>query len=193
MSNVDAISGTSTAYPMASGATYMSPDALLAYCQMQLGGIDNEIKNQMKGQLSKLDERKAAETVLAKLESFGTKGPDNYGMQDCVNTFNTAINQLPVGNPTRTELSRQLNDMTTKYSYVAQEEPGLDKPPQNDEWKGTTDALSTLIGDIKSGADIQMLQLQDLVSQRQQAVQLISGMMSKEDQTLEGLAKAIGQ
>jgi hypothetical protein len=31
------------------------------------------------------------------------------------------------------------------------------------------------------------------VSQRQQTVQLASGMMSKEDQTLEAQAKAIGQ
>ncbi len=38
-----------------------------------------------------------------------------------------------------------------------------------------------------------MLTLQDLVSQRQQAVTLASGMMSKQDQTLEDEAKAVGQ
>jgi hypothetical protein len=38
-----------------------------------------------------------------------------------------------------------------------------------------------------------MLQLQDLVSQRQQAIQLCSGIMSKTDETLEDQAKAIGQ
>lgn len=71
----------------------------------------------------------------------------------------------------------------------------LDKKPDKDakEWQGTTDALGNIAADIKSNAEIQMLQLQDLVSQRQQAVQLASGMMSKEDQTLEAQAKAIGQ
>jgi hypothetical protein len=65
--------------------------------------------------------------------------------------------------------------------------------PNTKEWQGTTDALANIADDIKSNADIQMLQLQDLVSQRQQAVQLCSGMMSKTDQTLEDQAKAVGQ
>jgi hypothetical protein len=74
-------------------------------------------------------------------------------------------------------------------------ENGVFKAPNKDakEWQATVDTLSTAAADIKSNAEIQMLQLQDLVSQRQQAVQLASGMMNKEDQTLEGLAKAIGQ
>ncbi len=66
------------------------------------------------------------------------------------------------------------------------------KAPKDDEWKGTTDALGTIVGDIKSNSEIQMLQLQDLVSQRQQAVSLASGMMSKEDTSLEQLAR-LGQ
>ncbi len=72
--------------------------------------------------------------------------------------------------------------------------PTFTKPdPDHSQWKGTTDALATIADDVKSSAEIQMLQLQDLVSQRQQAVQLSSGIMSKTDQTLEDQAKAIGQ
>jgi hypothetical protein len=69
------------------------------------------------------------------------------------------------------------------------------KAPDKDakEWQGTTDALATVSDDIKSSAEIQMLHLQDLVSQRQQAVQLCSGIMSKTDQSLEDQAKAIGR
>jgi hypothetical protein len=67
----------------------------------------------------------------------------------------------------------------------------LTKPPANNDWQGTTDTLSNMADGIKSGAEIQMLQLQDLVSQRQQAVQLISGMMSTENQTLDGETKNI--
>ncbi len=68
----------------------------------------------------------------------------------------------------------------------------LTKPPENNQWKGTCDALGNIVGDIKSNSEIQMLQLQDLVSQRQQAVSLATGMMSKEDQSLEQLAR-LGQ
>lgn len=68
----------------------------------------------------------------------------------------------------------------------------LGNKPANNDWQGTTDTLSNMADGIKSGAEIQMLQLQDLVSQRQQAVQLASGMMSTEDQTIESEVKNIG-
>jgi hypothetical protein len=69
----------------------------------------------------------------------------------------------------------------------------LTNPPSNDDWKSTTDAVGNLADDIKSNAEMQMLTLQDLVSQRQQVVELATGMMSKEDETLTDGAKAIGQ
>ena len=65
--------------------------------------------------------------------------------------------------------------------------------PKTNEWQGTTAALTNIADDIKSNAEVEMLQLQDLVSQRQQAVQLCTGMMTKADQTLEDEAKAVGQ
>ena len=65
--------------------------------------------------------------------------------------------------------------------------------PANNDWQGTTGALSNLSDNIKSDSEVQMLQLQDLVSERQQVVEQMTGMMTKEDQTLEDGAKAIGQ
>jgi len=53
--------------------------------------------------------------------------------------------------------------------------------------------MGNLADSIKSNAEMQMLSLQDLVSQRQQVVELATGMMSKEDETLTDGAKAIGQ
>jgi len=81
----------------------------------------------------------------------------------------------------------------SQIEQLRQAQSGTLRKPDNKEWQGTTDALANIANDIKSSADIQMLQLQDLVSQRQQAVQLCSGMMSKTDQTLEDQAKAIGR
>lgn len=70
--------------------------------------------------------------------------------------------------------------------------PVLKNPPQNDEWQATTADLGNLVQNVKDNADIQMLTLQDLVSQRSQAVSLSDGIMTKIDQTLESQAKAIG-
>jgi len=45
--------------------------------------------------------------------------------------------------------------------------------------------------DIKGGAEISMLQLQQLMAQRQTAVQLTTNMMSKLDQTQDSIVKNV--
>lgn len=72
------------------------------------------------------------------------------------------------------------------------ENGSLSKAPANNQWQGTTDALGNLASDIKSNAEIQMLQLQDLVSQRQDVTEMTTQMMTTEDSTLLDQAKAIG-
>ena len=67
----------------------------------------------------------------------------------------------------------------------------LSKAPANNQWQGTTDALGNLASDIKSNAEIQMLQLQDLVSQRQQVTEMTTQMMTTENSTLLDQAKAL--
>ena len=69
----------------------------------------------------------------------------------------------------------------------------MNKAPDSNggEWKGTTDALSTISGDIKDNSELEMMQLQDLVSKRQTAVQLVTNMMSKMDDTALSVAKNV--
>jgi hypothetical protein len=244
MSNVFAVNGSSAViYPTSSGIdagmTAVSPDTLLAYCQMRLGDLDGQIDAQMKAQKTALREREAVQGAQNVLAQFGTAGPSNpKDMQACVTAIDKAIAQLPSNDPVAAKLAdfrKQLCDtyqftparpLTPQEQMTLEADQGiqnsiahagvlslgskmqeinrlnqiqttgyLGKPPDKDakEWQGTTDTLNSLASDIKSNAEIEMLQLQELVSQRQQAVQLASSMMSKEDQTLESQAKAIGQ
>jgi hypothetical protein len=223
----------------------MSPDSLLAYCQIQLSDLDDQVTTQMNSQQLSLEERTAVQNVETTLESFGDQGPTTGDqMHTCVVAIQNAINQLPAGDPVAAQLEAQGNQMVAQYGYketdpVASPPAGsptanlgpppangtpatlpappahgappltlpaappatpsstpiytLSNPPKNDEWKGTTDAMGNLADSIKSNAEMQMLSLQDLVSQRQQVVELATGMMSKEDETLTDGAKAIGQ
>jgi hypothetical protein len=209
------------------GVASMSPDALLAYCRLQLHSLDQETSAQIQVQNTELDDRKAVEKVQSTLESFGTQGPQNgTQMANCVSAFDDAIQSLATDDPVRAQLDQQRATMISTYHYHAAENtsqtisslarlvgangdlgataetsliqmPALTTPtsdtPKDGQWAGTTGALSNLVTDIKSDADIRMLQLQDLVSERQQAVQLFTGMMSKTDQTLEDQSKAIGR
>jgi hypothetical protein len=251
MSNTYGVNGTtpvSYSGGFDAGVSTVSPESLLAYCQMQLGDLDGQINDQMSAQETALREREAVESAQNVLGQFGTAGPtDSAGMQKCVDALNSAIAQLPTNDPVATQLGTFRDNMCTTYDYKAgtplsaaqqaqlsqaQEaesapygyvstgpqtgtltvndpnqaaaatvasleatQNGTFTAPNADDkqWQGTTDALGTIADDVKSSAEIQMLQLQDLVSQRQQAIQLCSGIMSKTDQTLEDQAKAIGQ
>ena len=235
MSNTYGVNGsTPVSYSTGfdAGVSTVSPDSLLAYCQMQLGDLDGQIDDQMTAQKTALREREAVESAQNVLGGFGTAGPqDAASMQKCVDSLNNAIGQLPANDPVAGQLADFRDKMIKDYDYVPgraltsgeqlqlsasnmalaanssdtnaaaikanleQVENGTLTKPNADQkqWQGTTDALATVADDVKSSAEIQMLQLQDLVSQRQQAIQLCSGIMSKTDQTLEEQAKAIGQ
>jgi hypothetical protein len=238
MSNVNMGSTTGAANVTSAApftASGMSPDELLEYCQMQLGGLDTEMTTQMNQQNVELGEREAVESAQTALEAFGTAGPQTPAQfQTCEEAINKAAASLPQGDPVAAQLTSFGQQIATQYGYTAPQpltpsqlaENDLSSPlyhvnsdgsiqaiglttpdqqalinanngalgnkPANNDWQGTTDTLGNMADGIKSGAEIQMLQLQDLVSQRQQAVQLASGMMSTEDQTLQSEVKNIG-
>lgn len=210
MTTTNPVHGAASVYPaFPDDMSDVSPDALLEYCQTQLGGLDSQITDQFNMQNQLLQERTAVEHVQTVLESYGTDGPTDGGpgMQQCVTAFQSAIASLPSGDPVAGQLSTQLAALTSQYNYSAGGQPVTDADgnptgqltgpsasnPQTGDWKGTTDALSNLVQDVSGSTDIDMLKLQDLVSQRQQAVELCSGIMTKEDDTLESQAKGIGQ
>jgi hypothetical protein len=244
-SSVSGIGAAGVVYPgdgSLPGTTVMSPDSLLAYCQIQLGALDDQVTSQMNSQQLELAQRTAVQNVETTLEGFGDQGPSKGSqMHTCVVAFQNAINALPAGDPVAAQLEAQETQMVQQYGYQEVDTPApqaalvptlnaslhiaaglgtaaaiaaqvpapssppalqappptvsyeLATPPANDDWKGTTDAVGNLADDIKSNAEMQMLTLQDLVSQRQQVVELATGMMSKEDDTLTDGAKAIGQ
>ncbi len=151
-----------------------------------------------------------ADPVRAQLDAFKTKmigdydyqaaqqlsGPEQTQLAQAQTAASAPIgyvNQGPPGQAAVADTSSQVTATNTVNLLETKQNGTFTKPnPDQKQWEGTTQALSTISDDIKSNAEIQLLQLQDLVSQRQQAIQLCSGMMSKTDQTLEDQAKAIG-
>ena len=89
-------------------------------------------------------------------------------------------------------LGQFLTAQQTVSTLTAQQNGALNSKPANNQWQGTTDALGNLASDVKSNAEIQMLQLQDLVSQRQDVTEMTTQMMTTENNTLLDQAKAIG-
>jgi hypothetical protein len=242
MGNVGGVNGSSvTGYSMSDMPSGMSPDGILAYCEMQLNGLGNQTNQLIQQQETQLDEQQACDNVQTTLESFGTNGPSTVQQfQQCVQAFQQAIASLPPNDPVAASLTTQMNQMVSTYQYTApqtltpaqqqllqqfqqevlpapfqigaeafeQAEYGVNltdlqnmqqgqvgnMPSSNGgQWQATTDAVGNTASNIKANANIQMLSLQNLMGQMQQAVEQSTQMLSSENSTLLDESKNIGQ
>lgn len=122
MSNVS-MNGSSGAAGVAAAGQFtaagMSPDELLEYCQMQLGGLDTEMTQQMNQQSLELQEREAVESAETTLEGFGTTGPQTpQDFQKCEDAINQAAANLPPGDPVAAQLTQFGQNIASKYGYT---------------------------------------------------------------------------
>jgi hypothetical protein len=212
MSNVSGIGSPSTYGADMGLPSGISPDSLLAYCQAQLGSLDSTMTSDMQIQEQQLSEHNAVTQAANSLtELFGSNGPQSGPQfEQCMAAIDQAAQSLPAGDPVATQLEQFKQQMMTQYDYQPGHtewlpiglngDQGVIKPvpssittPSDGQWAATTAQLSNIASGINSNSQIGMLQLQDLVSQRQQAIEVASGMMTTEDNTLEDEAKAIGQ
>jgi hypothetical protein len=120
------------------------------------------------------------QTQLATMEG-------QYGVPGTLTTAQQTTLQADQGqasNPMAVGAQETVNSLTTlqKGSFVQ---------PTGSDWTATTDALSNLASNIKSNAQIQMLDLQDLLSQQQAALTLGTNMMQGQAQTTLGIVKNI--
>jgi hypothetical protein len=201
----------------------MSPDGIIAYCQMQLGNIGDQLNGLVQQQYTQVQEQKAISTLKSALEQFGTKGPTNgQEMDQCIAAYNQAINSLPEGDPLRTELQGKCDTMKNKYGYqpatemplttpnatsssLTSQAPGtsifrygnglvtgssqLTAPPTDGQWQGTIDDVGGIATTLSSNSQIQMLQISNLASAQQTAVEQAINMLNKMDGTLTDIAK----
>jgi len=135
--------------------------------------------------------------VAAQLTQFGQQIAQQYGYTAPQALTPAQMQQLKAEDPV--VIINSDGSMTgmpflsqSDQALISQNNGALTKAPANNDWQGTTDTLGTMADGIKSNSEIQMMQVQNLVSQEQQAVQMASGILSTENQTLEDVAKNIG-
>ncbi|HKO52311.1 MAG TPA: hypothetical protein VJV79_31600 [Polyangiaceae bacterium] len=171
------------------GFEYLTGESLLMYCQTRLQDLDVDIQTRMDDQKSALTRRQVIQTAEQAFKMFGDKGPQSQAeWGQCEDALAAAVNALPPGDPGRAMLSSFCEDLHRQYCENVAPNPHY---PHDGEWKGTIDGLVKMQENIKSGSEIEMLQLQQLMSQRQTAVQLTTNMMSKMDQALDAIVKNV--
>ncbi len=163
------------------GVTNLTAEALLCYCQAQLNSLDAEISDFMDRQKAALREKE----LLRDIESHMTQNDfSNPSWDRLAAAFDAAIQELAAKDPAlAAQLQGQKDQIWAKY---------YDKPqPTAEGWKIDVDSLRALLDNVKDNAELEMIKVQSLMSARQTAVQLTTGMMAKFDQTIQSIVKNI--
>lgn len=197
--------------PSADGSVYLTADVLLAYCQSRLQSIDSQARETFQGQQNLNKEQALIGDAQQQLQSLsqGTKSKD-----DCVKIeqkLEDIIKQIQAVDPHSPVIAKleQLHDniMGTgsgpytdsagnPHGYMTPGGPTTRQDEDSDisdyEMKGFIDDLQGVGSDLNSCAELQMIQLQSLMSQRQTAIQLTTNIVQSLGDQLNKVADNIG-
>jgi hypothetical protein len=187
----------------------LSPEGLMAYCSSQLRCIDDQVNTMMQQQQSlreAMNALSAARRVLgdAKVNGLNENGSAAQKAEILRNLAEAARN-LPPGeqrNAVLTELNHFrktacCNDGEpppidlAKYSPAdikRESELGTDENKNAvsvEEVKGFDSNLETIANDANRNMELQMIKLQGLISQRQQAISLTTNILQKLNESLQ--------
>jgi hypothetical protein len=189
------------------GATYLTPDALMNYCSTRLRGLDNQIQTKFEKQQTANHDSQ----VLSELQ-----GNLNFGNDDLKVTGGTGVSTdctikgaaqalLEAANKvTDPGVQKRLIDLASKLVHVTGAPPSASfdanasvaLKAQTYKPEEMTQMISQPVGnlqkDLNSGTELDMIQLQSLMSQRQTAVSTVTQMIQALGEQLNKIAGNIG-
>lgn len=182
---IDRTNGTH-AVSTANYAGALTPDALLSYCSARMNDLDFRIDTFMKKQ----EGARGASEKLTKFQSTFSGGASTKGigsLEKCGELPFTGAD-MRAAREALPEAQRATFDAIVKdYEHTA-----ADGYLDANECKAFAERLGALSKDISSSAELDMIQLQSLMSQRQMAVQLCTNLMQSLNDTTKAIAQKIG-
>lgn len=182
--------------PIGPAVFSLTPDALLTYCQTRLQSLDGDIKQYMddqKAQLAKKDVLQKLETAIQDNNTVNKKGKElaskKQAIADAYAAAYADLTKMGMGN----EASAVKDAFKKAFpnSKITDEHPstkGCKLPTQTQSaFDDFTQPVQNLVDEIGKEAELNMIQLQSLMSQRQTAVQLTTNMMSKLDRGFDAI------
>jgi hypothetical protein len=203
----------------------ISPDALMAYCESRMNGIDTQIKSTFDQQQKTNEEQQVLGDALQTLQAFGDGTLDSTTLQQNANAdqckqmelaIESAIQKIRDIDPTSSAIP-QLEALHDKlmgtgtgpfpdgngnvHGYY---DPNYTKSPPDgghteqdsnispEEMKGFIDDLNNINSGLSSNSELQMINLQSLMSQRQTAVELTTNLIQTLDDTMGKIVGNVG-
>lgn len=190
------------------GMAYLSPDALMAYCQSRLSAIDGQIGSVMASQQSTIADVNDINSALATLQKYSSGTTDGAACQEMATALHTAIENIDGRDPNCSVLPRlkqAYNDLVWTGAGPAGSGyyPGYDPHPSPGGTEGDHDIsapeMSAFVGtlngasaDLNSGAELQLVNIQSLMSQRDTTVQLTTNLVQSLGDEQNKIANNVG-
>ncbi len=215
--SINAVSSTGPAMGQAITGGSLTPDALMLYCASRLNSLDEGISSMMNKQEQSQTVQKALGKVKDLMSGGGMDKNDYVKKGAIMDAMKEAYDALPPGDPMRERLQETFksfvtdacfndgklplaNKMLSNYTPAMRDElvalPSIDNNLNEVSAKsmeGYASNLGTLMGELSKGAELQMINLQSLVSQRQMAVQITTQLLAKMNETSMAIANSIGK
>jgi hypothetical protein len=227
-SGVLGLAPTTTADLSDGPPVFLTPEALMEYCETRLGGIDSQIQAAIAQQHSVNGEQSQIQGLLTDLSNdsaAATNGVMNNPAecQNLAQEFENVITSIQARDPNSPALAQleKIHDaiMATGtgpytdssgvfHGYYSGGDPSAlptgTVPPSNvradtdgtigtDEFTNFTNALTDVNSSLSSGAEIQMINIQSLMSQRTTAIQLTTNILQAYDDGLSKITDNIGK
>jgi hypothetical protein len=183
----------------------LTPDALMAYCENRVGSLDSQIQTIFAQQQQSSDLIKTIDTVANDVSVAGQNGVDGKTPgqlaaleQEIVNAINQAGG---LNTPTGAELNGALKSLDPTCTAV-QSDPSTPASVVLQSSGASADAgqvaaavkgLQNAAQDVNSGAELSMIQLQSLMSERQTAIQLTTNLVQSLGQQMNAIASNVGK
>ena len=196
----------------------LSPDALMAYCQSRLDSIDGQVTASFTEQQTNASAISQIDQVISDAQDVRRRRPEGPAVcKKLEATFGALINSLKSlrpGLPCAPALTTTYNSMVWSGDGGAAVHPlapgrsGLhrrdattrptESGPKGDnvlsssELQGYVQTLSDAAGNLNSNSELQMVQLQSLMSQRQTAISLTTNLVQSLGDQENKIADNIG-
>jgi len=182
MSSIDSITGAGLPFDAYAYQGALSADALLAYCRSQLDTLDSTIQGYLDQQRLNVQRKKALSEVENVMRKYGNVPSGRPQWEDYDETFQKAIESLPPDDPVRAQLQAKCDELHVRNGQFTKE-----------EWTAETGNIHSMLEQVSGNAEINMIHLQTIMSQRQTAVQLTTGILAKYDEGLKSIVGNIGR
>jgi hypothetical protein len=168
-------------------AVYLSPDALMSYCSTRLRGIDDQVH----AAFAKQQQTNADSSVLTQINISVPDHDLDMTNDDDRSVVQGAIDQLAAARD-------HIQDPTAKQALDAEinelqgDLDGTGKVNIEDFKNATSGAVQKIQQDLNSGAELSMINLQSLMSQRQQAIQVCTNLVQSLGDQVNKIAENVG-